>query len=351
MTVKEQVPDAVVQAIVALSAELLSESSPASADNIFLVLGPYLIRLDLMDSAFTSWIAPHFAHLVIETGKPDLTIQGRLDHARLLRLETLWRKHLSVVPGTSTCFRWHQRRVKLEFDSDGLAAFETIDLGTGRAVHLGASLGRIRDIDGIRPFLVLLRWWSEATPHLIVHAAAVGNAKAGVLIGGTPGAGKSSTALAATGGALKLVGDDMVLMGSDGIAHAIHATLRLRPDMIERFGSGAWFGNEWIDWRKKPSQIVPYASLGNLARSVQPKAIVLPRLRGGRQPRFSRVATAAAMRAMTPATVIDIYQDPGSQLDKLANTLARLPCYELDLVPDLNAIREAFEQFIGELDR
>ena len=351
MTAARRVPDAVVNAIVDLATELLSESSSPNQDDIFLRLGPYLVRLNLSDSAFVSWIAPHFAHLVEEVGRPDLTIRGVLDAERLERLETLWRQHLEVVPSTSTSFRWRQRRVQLEFDSNGLAAFETVDVGAGRAVHLGANLSRVRDIDGIRPFLVLLRWWSEATPYLIVHSAAVGNGAAGVLIGGTPGAGKSSTALAATGGSLRLVGDDIVLIGPDGIAHAIHATLRLRPDMIARFGSSAWFGKEWLDWRQKPSQVVPSASLGNLARSVRPKAIVLPRLGGGDEPRFRRVATAAAMRAMTPATVIDLYQNPARQLDKLASALAPLPCYEFSLVPDLSSIRDAFERFVGELDR
>jgi hypothetical protein len=336
---------AVVDAVGALAAGLL-EDAPAGNSGTHIRLGPYLARLDLADRDLAEWVPPHFAHLVDAAGPAHFTISARIDPGTLAALQALLQQHLDLVPATSRSLRWGQHRVHLEFDADGLAAFEVIDLDAGRAVHLCASLERIRNIVGIRPFLVLLRWWSEATPYLIVHAAAVGNDTGGVLIGGTPGAGKSTTALAAVGGTLRLVGDDIVLIGPDGIAHAIHATLRLREDMIERFGRDAWFGNEWTDWRQKPSQIVPSRSLDHLARSVPAKAIVLPRQGTGSGPGFRRVPIAAAMRAIAPATVIDLYRDPGAQLSKLARVLGQFPCYEFSRVPDLAAIRTAFEGFV-----
>jgi hypothetical protein len=211
-------------------------------------------------------------------------------------------------------------------------------------------VARARDISGVRPFLMLLRWWSEATPYLVLHAAAVGTGHAGVLIGGTPGAGKSSTALASVGDKLQLIGDDMVLIGPDGIAHSLHATLRLRPDMIDRFGPNPWFGSAWSDWRDKPSQIVPHDALQHLVRSSIPKAIVLPRLALGGKAEFSRISTARAMRVMTPVTVTNHYVDPARQLQKLSDVLEHLPCYEFNIVEDLGTIRASFEAFVEQLD-
>jgi hypothetical protein len=342
-------PAAVLDAVGAVAAGLLQDLA-AGSSGTHIRLGPYLVRLDLADRDLTEWIPPHFAHLADAPGRADLTISARIDPGTLASLQAVLQQHLDLVPATSRSLRWGQHRVHLEFDAGGLAAFEVLDLDTGRAVHLCASLERIRSIVGIRPFLVLVRWWSEATPYVMIHAAAVGTAAGGVLIGGTPGAGKSSTALAAVGGTLRLVGDDIVLIGPDGIAHAIHATLRLREDMIERFGPDAWFGNEWTDWRKKPSQIVPSGSLDHLARSVPAKAIVLPRQGTGSGLAFRRVPVAAAMRAIAPGTVIDLYRDPGEQLSKLARVLGQFPTYEFGVVPDLAAIRTAFEEFVEGLE-
>lgn len=342
-------PAPVAEAVGALARQFLAEPPAGSDTDIYVRLGPYLAQLNLVGSELAGWVPPHFAQLIDRRGVPDLVIRARLAPRPLLRLETTLRQFISTTPHTSFSLRWDNVRVHLEFDEHGLAAFETIDVEARRAVHVGASLDRVRDIDGIRPFLVLLRWWSETTPYLILHAAAVGHAQAGVLIGGTPGAGKSSTALASAGGRLQLVGDDMVLIGADGLAHALHATLRLRPDMISRFGSDAWFGSSWSDWREKPSQIVPQEARQHLARCVRPGAIILPRLGGGPDPVFRRIPVATAMRAMTPITISRLYTDPGLQLQKLTSVLGSLPCYEFNVVPDLGAIRGAFEQFVEEL--
>jgi hypothetical protein len=338
--------------ILGAAAERFLSEVPAPDDtDAYIGLGPYVARLNLVSSELADWVPRHFAHLTVSAGPPHLLVRAKIDPVPLRELEAKLLPHVSALPQTSFSMRWQQVRVHLEFDASGLAVLEAIDVSTGNAVHVGASLTRARDISGIRPFLMLLRWWSEATPYLMLHAAAVGNDRAGVLIGGTPGAGKSSTSLAAVGGKLQLVGDDMVLIGPDGLAHSLHATLRLRPDMIGRFGPNPWFGNSWSDWRDKPSQIVPDQSLQHLARSTRPKAIVLPRLAVGAKAEFSRLSTARAMRVMTPVTVTNHYLDPARQLQKLSDVLQHLPCYEFNVVEDLDAIRAAFESFVEELDR
>lgn len=337
--------------ILGVAAERFLAESPASTDtDIHVGLGPYVARLNLVGSELVGWVPPHFAHLTQAARDPDLLLRAKIDATPLAEIDAKLRPHISALPQTSFSMRWEQVRVHLEFDASGLAVLEAIDVAAGRAIHVGASVARARDISGIRPFLMLLRWWSETTPYLMLHAAAVGNARAGVLIGGTPGAGKSSTALASVGGKLRLVGDDMVLIGPDGIAHSLHATLRLRPDMIDRFGPAPWFGNSWSDWRDKPSQIVPVESLRHMARSTKPHAIVLPRLALGAKTAFSRISTARAMRVMTPVTVTNHYVDPARQLQKLSDVLRDLPCYEFNVVEDLAAIRASFETFVEELD-
>jgi hypothetical protein len=338
--------------ILGAAAERFLSEAPAPHDtDAYIGLGPYVARLNLVDPELADWVPRHFAHLTVAAGTPNLLVRAKIDPMPLRELEARLLPHVSALPQTSFSMRWQQVRVHLEFDESGLAVLEAIDLSAARAVHIGASLARAREISGIRPLLMLLRWWSEATPHLMLHAAAVGNEQGGVLIGGTPGAGKSSTALACIGDKLQLVGDDMVLIGPDGVAHSLHATLRLRPDMIDRFGPSPWFGNSWSDWRNKPSQIVPDESLQHLTRSTRPKAIVLPRLELGAKAEFSRVSSARAMRVMTPVTVTNHYMDPARQLQKLSNVLQHLPCYEFSIVEDLRVIRESFETFLEDLDR
>src|SRR5581483_7842647 len=81
-----------------------------------------------------------------------------------------------------------------------------------RAIHWVPDAPSIPFYEQSAPFLQILHWWARENLHQMVHAAAVGTATGGVLIGGKSGSGKSTTTLACLKAGLRSTGDDYTLL-------------------------------------------------------------------------------------------------------------------------------------------
>lgn len=279
-----------------------------------------------------------------------MTIHVLVGASELGQIERKWHSVGIPEPNTSTSVRSDHLRIYTEFDSAGLAVFAVLDIRTGTAVYIAAGACRARQIEGPYPFIHLLRWWSENTPLLWTHAAAVGDGRSGVLITGVGGSGKSSTALAVTGNRLKFLSDDYVLMGPDKTAYSIYASLRVRDNMVNAFEVlDPWFGRNWYSWRGKPSQTIGKDRFGHLSRRIMVAAIVT--LRHGCEDggTFHRSSAHAAMRAMTPVTVSRYCAKPKEALNKLASVIAALPVYEFHTSANLLEMRGSFERFVESI--
>src|SRR5205807_9852223 len=79
------------------------------------------------------------------------------------------------------------------------------------------------------PLRPLLGWVLASPGRHLVHAGAVGSEGQGVLLAGSGGAGKSTTAVACVEAGMSYVGDDYVLLstGEPPAAHAIYGTAKL----------------------------------------------------------------------------------------------------------------------------
>ncbi|GEM_PF-2645877 len=317
-----------------------------------LKLGPFSVRLSCQTEPLYAVLVPQFG-LVAQKSEatPDLVVRVMQDAESLAHLQKCWSAFGLPEPYTSTTVRHGDLRIHAEFDEQGLAILFVLDIAIGAAVYAAAAAERVRKIEGAYPLLLLLRLWSERTPYLWTHGAVVGAGKAGVLITGIGGAGKSSTSLSVTGGKLKLIGDDHVFIGPDRIAHSIYCTIRVREDMLPRIEAlDPWFGKQWFYWRDKPSQILPADKHHFFARQAPLKAIVLLRHHCDDALTFHPLPRIAGLRAITPVTVTRYYSDPMATLEKLIGIVAPLPVYEFRTSPDLSTMRDPFERFVRTLE-
>jgi hypothetical protein len=314
-------------------------------------LGSFGVHLIFDSDDLAEALQPQFAHIVEESQiECQLAIYVLAHDVLLQGLENEWRKVGLPGPNTSASFRSDRLRIHAEFDTFGLAAFSVLDVTIGTAVYVAANAKRARQIEGPYPFRVLLRWWTESTPYLWTHAAAVGEGGNGVLITGVGGSGKSSTALAVTGRRLQFLSDDYVLVGPDRVASSIYASLRIRQNMVSRFTSvNPWFGKDWFSWNGKPSQVVDEDRFAHLSRSVTVRAIVTLSHGHADGATFHHASAHAAMRAMSPVTISRYCANPQRALKKLAHVIAFLPVYEFHTTANLSEMREPFERFVGSL--
>jgi hypothetical protein len=319
--------------------------------SVGLQFGPFHIRLCCQTESLLQAVAPQFGLIVRDIDKaPDLTISLMEARAPLESLQNIWSAISLPKPHTSTSFRQDKIRIHAEFDDHGLAILFALNIETRQAVYAAASTERLKAIEGAYPLLLLLRLWSEQTSHLWAHGAAVGTDKAAVLITGIGGAGKSSTSLSVTGGRLRMIGDDHVLVSPDLQAYSIYCTVRLRQDMFERFRKiDPWFGDQWFYWRDKPSQILPKEKYRFFGTNTPLKAVVLLRHNASDPLTFHPVSQNAGFRAITPVTVTRHYSDPMATFEKVSQIISSLPVYEFRTSTDLNSMREPFERFVDSL--
>ncbi len=171
-------------------------------------------------------------------------------------------------------------------------------------------------------------WWERAAPlrpalflalngpgrHL-VHAGAVGDHRGGVLLAGASGSGKTTTALAALGHGLHYLADDYILLNTttQPTAHAIYnvASVRPAPDADSK----------------------AVLNVDSVCASLPVRAVVLPRIRGGRS-RLDRATPTQALLALAPSTVFQMPFDDGAALASLATLVRQVRCFTLEVGDD-----------------
>jgi len=180
------------------------------------------------------------------------------------------------------------------------------------------------------PLRVALFWALSGPGRHFVHAGAVGDDRGGVLLAGASGSGKTTVALAALTHGLGYVADDYGLLNTTSQPHAIAlyrtASIRQAPD-------------------DEHKTVVDVAGLrpGVLRASLPVRAVIVPRIRGGRAS-LRRVAPAETLRALAPTTLLQFPFDDRAALGSLAALVRRVPCFALDVGDDASELAAAVER-------
>ena len=210
----------------------------------------------------------------------------------------------------------------------------------------------------------LVPWWERAAPlrpalfwalggedrHL-VHAGAVGNDHGGVLLAGASGSGKTTVALAALTHGLGYLADDYILLHTNHppTAHSIYNTAKLDDGHIRRFGSLA------VAARRPPAReagekaVLDVAGLmpGSMRESLPVRAVVVPRIRGGRA-HLRAITSAEALLALAPSTVFQMPFDDGAVLRSLATLVRGVPCFTLEVGDHPAELAHAIEHVLEQ---
>jgi hypothetical protein len=197
------------------------------------------------------------------------------------------------------------------------------------------------------PDRAVMPWWERAAPlrpalywalggsgrHL-VHAGVVGDDRGGVLLAGARGSGKTTVVHAALRHGLGFVADDYVLLraGREWEAVSIYTTVSLL-----RSGPTA-----------KAVLDVAASMPGSIRESLPVRAVVVPRVRGGRA-RLQPVSPAVALRAWAPSTALHMPFDNGAVVTSLADVIREVPCFTLDVGDDEAELAAAVERVLEQV--
>lgn len=201
------------------------------------------------------------------------------------------------------------------------------------------------------PLRMILLWWMRLHDLHLIHAAAVGTQTGGVLIPGSGGSGKSTTALACVLGGLRYASDDHVLLDvrEEPFAHSLYATGKLQPRHAERFPDLAaqlrpplgpdekalLFLNEF-----EPAAPIPGFPL---------RAVVAPKIVDGVGARVVPISRGRALATLAPSTILSLPGARGAGFPAMTELVASVPSYVLEIGSDLSAIAPAVLGLLEEL--
>lgn len=179
------------------------------------------------------------------------------------------------------------------------------------------------------------------------HGAAVGFPEGGVVIAGKSGIGKSTTSLACLASDLQFAGDDYCALGTGNgagesespMAYSLYnsakgstATVARLPFLephIQLWDVGGSEKAIWFLHEQMPHKLISQFPL---------RAILIPRITGGRDTHVEKAPAQAAMFALSLSTYRQLPSANEQVLKRLAGLARRLPAFYLDVGTDMPQI-------------
>jgi hypothetical protein len=194
------------------------------------------------------------------------------------------------------------------------------------------------------PLRSLLRSVARRHDAWMLHAAAVANDRAAVLISGRGGSGKSTTAIGCAIAGIECLGDDVCIVRDDrvyplyGIAKAEPRTVALLSlDRHHAIIGGDDLGRAHLriadlgpPWRSEGRPVV---------------AVVVPQV-SAPAGRLRPLNAAAAVLACGPSTALEITGNGQAEMRFVASLLQRTPAYELGTGGDLTRVVGAISNLL-----
>lgn len=231
--------------------------------------------------------------------------------------------------------------------------FAAVDWRRNIAYWLVPSAAAIPYLERARPLKLLLTYWLGIQQRYLIHAAAVGNERGGVLVVGHGGAGKSTTALSCLDAGLGYAADDHCLIRLEGSprVHSIYDTGVLAAEDLYRFPSFArTAATSDCPAGEKVAIFFDRDPMIRLSPSFPLRAILLASVTGSRRTGLRRISVGEAFRAIAPSCFMHLPLARPRAFACFNSLVRQLPCYRLELGSELSstpaAIRELLERSI-----
>jgi hypothetical protein len=188
----------------------------------------------------------------------------------------------------------------------------------------------------------LLLWHSDRDAE-VIHAGLVSKNGKGVLFAGKGGVGKSTAALACIQAGFDYLGDDYIGLEvcEDRlfVGHSLYSATWLMAEHFARFPRLM----RYAIYPQRPDQEKSLAFLSQafprqLADCAPIRALVLPRIKADASVQIRSASKGEALFALAPSSILLRPNSGAATLNKLGRLAEQVPCYWLDLGPDLNEI-------------
>jgi hypothetical protein len=194
------------------------------------------------------------------------------------------------------------------------------------------------------PLRTILHWALASPTRHLLHAGAVGDERAGALLVGPAGSGKSTTSLACLHGGFGYAGDDYVLVETEPSPRAIsvYGTAKLDGSAVELLPGLAL--EPPADGQKLVVDVAR-TEPRLMRRSVEISVIVLPQVTPGRLA-LRPAGGGHALRALAPSTILQHADESATALALMSRLVRQVPAYVLESGSDVAAVAPAIRRLL-----
>lgn len=233
------------------------------------------------------------------------------------------------------------------------AALQILDLDAHLSIYWVDRPERVAVFEIAEPVRLILGWWAPSFGGQLAHGAAVGRPQGGVLLVGSGGSGKSTTALACLEAGMQYAGDDYVLLADDERGPAVHTlynTAKLSPDHLEELVP--WLSDsvepDLVSSRNKVIVHIHRSHPERLIERMPVRAIVVPRVSPEGRIDVRRIPPIAVFKALAPTSAMHFPGSGQQAMQMLGRFVQRVPGYALDLAPDLDRVVACVESLMNK---
>ncbi len=199
------------------------------------------------------------------------------------------------------------------------------------------------------PLIMVFHLWFDNTPLFLCHAAALGTSEKGVLLTGRGGAGKSTSTLSCLNTAVKIAGDDFVLIDSEtSMAYSLYGVTKLNIEQYENLPhlKPLISNTDQIPDEKGQVYINEFFP-GSMINQFKIKAILLPTITGLKDTFIKQCSKIEAIKALVPSSIW-ILKSNKRAVEKMNLLISKQPTFRLMAGTELNQISPTLMKLINE---
>lgn len=309
-------------------------------------IGGYPVQLQIIGAALAARLTPAFAHLRAPAAPtPALTVR-------------LWDVSCTTTPLPPP--PWHQQDYAARSQIRGyetgplLAAYQLdsnalslLDLPQNSALYAVQDAEQLPYYESGMPLRTILHWWLRGQGCQLVHAAAVGTDRGGVLIVGQGGAGKSTTALACLLAGMRYVADDycVVTPGPKPVVASLYNSGKVAADHLRNFPALEPLVNNpnGLKQGEKALLLLHQHFPRQMVTHLPLHAILLPTIAKRAETMLVAANKSEALRALAPSTIFQLANSGEQDFRLLTHLIQQVPAYHLNLGNKLAQIPQVIQ--------
>jgi len=204
-----------------------------------------------------------------------------------------------------------------------------------------------------KPLQTLISVWARDVGVPLIHAGMVALNKKGLILGGSGGAGKSTTALACAAAGFDFLGDDRIGLEareSGFVGHSLYNSVLFDKGALSRFPvlQPHVVPPEHPSRERKPLVFLHAVDSCRFSASAPVRAVAIPRVTDRKNSGFDRAKPIEALRAVAPSSLI-LPVGPGSLgMRRLSAMVQAVPCFWFDLGKDIDHVVACAHRILKE---